>query len=365
MERKLSAVLATDIVGYSKLMEIDEEATLRVLKRHNEEVFNPEINRHGGRVVNLMGDGALVEFISAVEAVKCALAIQRAIEGNSETQIQLRIGINLGDIIIDGEDIFGNGVNVAARLETLAAPGGICISHSVFEQINGKVDEEFKSHGDFEVKNISKPLRVYGNFDRKLTVSENESVRPFFDLKEKKWTPIAGGCLCGEIRYLINEPLIDSNFCHCRMCQLFSGAPVIAASVVPKKAMIFSKGDPKYYRTKDDHGFFYKSSPIAERGFCHNCGSGILYRPLVTRWSDWVAVFTATFDEPQEYGPAWHLGVESQMPWLVIRDDLDRLRCKDSPGLVDAWASAGIDITCRNITIYQRPNFLTEKVVNL
>lgn len=345
MERKLSAILAADIVNYSLQMETDEAATLEALKIHHRDVFDPLIERHGGRIFKLMGDGTLAEFVSAVEAVNCAIAIQNATAAAGDPRIQLRIGINLGDVIIDGDDIFGNGVNVAARLEGLAAPGGICIASNVFEQIGGKVDMEFNDLGEFKVKNISKPLRVYGNFDRKDTTSSEETNRPFFDIQDKKWTPVKGGCLCGEVRYEISEPHIDTNYCHCRMCQLFSGAPVTAASAFPKKAVTFTQGNPKYYQSTHEHALFYKSSLIAERGFCPNCGSSLIYRPLVSRWTDWIAIFTATLDKPEDFSPAWHLGVESQIPWLVIDDKLDRMRCKDSPGLVAAWAGVGVDIS--------------------
>ncbi len=140
MERKLTAILAADVVGYSRLMGDDEVGTLAALKAYRNDLIDPRVADHGGRIVKLMGDGALVEFPSIVEAVTCAVGIQRAIsERNAGVadgrRIELRIGINVGDVIVDGDDIYGDGVNVAARLEALAKPGGICISRSVRDQI--------------------------------------------------------------------------------------------------------------------------------------------------------------------------------------------------------------------------------------
>ncbi len=344
MERRLSAILAADVVGYSTLMEQDEAGTLEALKLHRREVFDPCIARLGGRIIKLMGDGALVEFGSVVNAVECAISIQKAL--TADERIRLRIGVNLGDVIVDGDDLYGNGVNVAARLQELAAPGGICISGTVFEQVEGKVDQAFVDFGERHVKNISRPVHVYGNFEREHDHWPDEKARPFFDSEEEeKWTPVTGGCLCGEVRYQVNEPPIDTNYCHCRMCQRFSGAPVVAATAFPTKSLVVTQGNPKYFKVTHEHAAFYKSSLIAERGFCPDCGSSLFYRPLVQRWSDWVVVFTASLDSPEDFAPDWHLGVESQMPWFDIHDSLPRKRCKDSPGLVAAWKSVGLEVT--------------------
>jgi len=343
MERKLSAILAADVVGYSTLMESNEAGTLEVLKEHRISIFDPLIARHSGRIVKLMGDGTLVEFMSAVNAVECAISIQEALAKAADQRIRLRVGVNLGDVIVDGDDLYGNGVNVAARLQAMAEPGGICISGSVFEQVEGKVNQVFVDFGKHSLKNISKPVHVYGNFERSTKAWADTHARPFFDSSEDRSVPIKGGCLCGEVRYRITEPSIDTNYCHCRMCQKFSGAPVVAATAFPREAVIFTKGNPKYFETTREYATFYKSSLIAERGFCPNCGSSLIYRPLVRRWSDWLVIFTASLDNPEDFGPGWHLGVESQMPWFEIRDDLARLRCKDSPGLVAAWKSVGLE----------------------
>ena len=160
MQRRLAAILAADVVGYSTLMDEDEAGTLAALKTHRAEVFDPEAAKHGGRIVKLMGDGALVEFPSVLEAVECALAIQKAI-ATSDGPIQLRMGINLGDVIADGEDIYGDGVNVAVRLEGLAEPGGICISSVVRESLGKRIEAEFADAGAHEIKGKSPPVRVW------------------------------------------------------------------------------------------------------------------------------------------------------------------------------------------------------------
>ncbi|HVY18462.1 MAG TPA: adenylate/guanylate cyclase domain-containing protein [Bauldia sp.] len=155
--RRLAAILAADVVGYSRMMAADEAGTLAALKRHREAVFDPNISRHHGRVVKLMGDGTLAEFGSVVDAVACALAIQRG----ADPKITLRIGINLGDVIIDGDDIYGDGVNIAARLEPLSDAGGICIASIVHESVSGRVDATFVDAGETRVKNIDRPIRVW------------------------------------------------------------------------------------------------------------------------------------------------------------------------------------------------------------
>ncbi len=158
IERRLAAIMSADVAGYSRLMGTDEAGTLSALKALRRDVFAPQVAAHKGRVVKLMGDGALVEFPSIVNAVDCAIAVQRAL---AEQTIQLRIGINLGDIIVEGSDIYGDGVNIAARLEGLAEPGGICVARNVYDQVKSKVEASFEDLGEKEVKNIPEPLRVY------------------------------------------------------------------------------------------------------------------------------------------------------------------------------------------------------------
>jgi adenylate cyclase len=166
VDRRLAAIFAGDIAGYSRLMGSDEEGTLRQLKAHRKELVDPKITEHRGRIVKTTGDGMLVEFVSVVDAVRCAVDIQRGMaERNSEVptdkRIEFRIGINVGDIIIDGDDIFGDGVNVAARLETLADPGGIMVSSVVHDQVRDKLSFGFDDMGEQSVKNIARPIGVH------------------------------------------------------------------------------------------------------------------------------------------------------------------------------------------------------------
>jgi adenylate cyclase len=165
-QRRLAAILAADVVGYARLMSEDETGTLARLKRHRAELVDPTIGEHHGRIVKLMGDGTLVEFASVVDAVRCAVEIQRAMaERNAESDprqtIEFRIGINLGDIIIEGDDIYGEGVNLAARLEGLARPGGLCISDLVHQMVRARIDLAFEDLGEQHVKNIAQPVRVW------------------------------------------------------------------------------------------------------------------------------------------------------------------------------------------------------------
>jgi len=166
VERRLAAILAADVVGYSRMMGADEAGTLAALKRHRETIFDPAVAAHNGRIVKLMGDGAIVEFGSVVDAVNCALSVQRygasmPDEKASQPTIVLRIGINLGDVIIENDDIYGDGVNIAARLEPLAEPGGICVSSIVNESVGNRIDVRFTDGGDISVKNIDRPIRIW------------------------------------------------------------------------------------------------------------------------------------------------------------------------------------------------------------
>jgi adenylate cyclase len=165
-ERRLSAILAGDVAGYSRLMGADEEGTLQRLNAHRREFLDPKIAEHRGRIVKRTGDGSLVEFASVVDAVRCAVEVQRGMaERNTnvpqDKRIEFRIGINVGDIIVEDNDIFGDGVNVAARLEALAEPGGICVSGRVHEDAQGKLDLAFEDAGEQALKNIARTVRVY------------------------------------------------------------------------------------------------------------------------------------------------------------------------------------------------------------
>src|SRR6516162_3998612 len=165
-ERRLAAILAADVAGYSRLMGEDEEGTLAALRAVRRELADPKIAEHRGRIVKTTGDGLLAEFASVVDAVRCAVELQREmITRNAaepaERRIEFRMGINVGDVIIEDGDIFGDGVNIAARLEALAEPGGICLSAAAHEQVRHRLDIAFDDLGEQQVKNITRPVRVY------------------------------------------------------------------------------------------------------------------------------------------------------------------------------------------------------------
>jgi TolB-like protein/class 3 adenylate cyclase len=166
MQRRLAAILAVDVVGYSRLMGRDEAGTLLALKSLRQDTLQPLLVKHSGRIVKLMGDGVLVEFASAVDAVQCAVELQAAMAAaNSDvpedSRILLRVGINLGDMIVEGDDLYGDGVNIAARLEALAEPGGVVVSRTVFDHVRGKVRLAFDDLGEQQLKNIAEPVRIY------------------------------------------------------------------------------------------------------------------------------------------------------------------------------------------------------------
>jgi len=165
-ERRLSAIMAADIVGYSRLIEADEAGTLAAIRALHSELIDPQIAEHKGRIVKLMGDGAIVEFGSVVDAVACAVAVQTGVSAHQveippERRIVFRIGINLGDVVVEGDDLLGDGVNVAARLEQLCPPGGVLISGTAYDHMKGKLDLPLDFTGEQRVKNISEPVRTY------------------------------------------------------------------------------------------------------------------------------------------------------------------------------------------------------------
>jgi len=190
VQRRLAAILAADVAGYSRLMGADEEGTLAALKELRRGLADPKIKEHRGRIVKTTGDGLLVEFASVVDAVRCAVEVQhemaeRNVGVPDERRIQFRIGINLGDIIKDGRDIYGDGVNVAARLEALAEPGGICVNRVVRDQVRDKLDFAFEDAGEQRVKNIARPLRVYHVRPGQLADEEMSAAQPPLALPDK------------------------------------------------------------------------------------------------------------------------------------------------------------------------------------
>jgi len=188
--RRLAAILAADVAGYSRLMGADEEGTHERLKAHLRELVDPKIEKHRGRIVKNTGDGFLAEFASVVDAVRCAVEVQRGMidrepEMPDDQRIRLRIGINLGDVIAEEHDIFGDGVNVAARLEALAEPGGICVSRVVRDQIRDKLDFAFDDMGEQHVKNITRPVRVYRVRDASAAANPSTPIQPVLPLPDK------------------------------------------------------------------------------------------------------------------------------------------------------------------------------------
>ncbi|RXH41620.1 adenylate/guanylate cyclase domain-containing protein [Bradyrhizobium zhanjiangense] len=189
MARKLAAIVAADVVGYSRLMGVDEAETLAALKTHQRELIAPNIAEHQGRIVKTTGDGLLIEFSSVIEAVECAVEVQRAMQGRNEDvpadhRIEFRVGVNLGDIIIDGDDIYGDGVNVAARLEALAEANGICVSRVVHDQVRDKLDLVFEDLGERQLKNIARPVHVF-RVPAPATELRTQSASPALALPDK------------------------------------------------------------------------------------------------------------------------------------------------------------------------------------
>ncbi len=190
----------------------------------------------------------------------------------------------------------------------------------------------FDDFGHHKLKNIDNSVHVYQA--RQPDTAARKLTRALFDFGEDlaPQTRITGGCLCGATRYELNQPPVGSGFCHCRFCQLFSGAPMSVWTAFPAGALRFVSGGPQWFA----------SSPIAERGFCRHCGTSLTYRLLKPEFSGFDVVFGVTLDEPGEITPTSHAGIESQMPWLDIHDDLPRSRCSDSPKLQRAWESVGV-----------------------
>jgi TolB-like protein/class 3 adenylate cyclase/Tfp pilus assembly protein PilF len=191
LERRLAAILAADVAGYTALMGADESGTLERLTDLRQDFLEPLIGDHHGRVVKLMGDGILVEFASVVDAVACALAWQAG-AAERDDGLKFRIGINLGDVIVEGEDIYGDGVNVAARLEGLAEPGGICLSGEAYRQTRGKVDAAFEDLGELTLKNVAEPVRVYQSLQDK-PAAEQAQRQTAPARRSLGWPALAGG----------------------------------------------------------------------------------------------------------------------------------------------------------------------------
>jgi adenylate cyclase len=182
MERRLAAILAADVVGYGRLMGADEEGTLATLKARRRDILQPLVAKHRGRIVKVMGDGVLVEFASAVSAVQCAVDLQQAMAAANrdlpdDRHIKLRVGVNLGDVMVEGSDLYGDGVNIAARLEALAEPGCVFISQTVFSHVRGKTALGFEDLGERSLKNMAEPVRIYRAFGPVTSTAETVSTK--------------------------------------------------------------------------------------------------------------------------------------------------------------------------------------------
>lgn len=333
MERKLAAIMAIDVVGFAGLTSQDEIGTLAKVAQLKNDVIGMQVEANRGRLFKSLGDGFLAEFSSTIEAVNCAVGIQRltkleAQRSSDDHPLVLRIGVSLGDVVVEDGDLLGNGVNTAARLEAICEPGGIAVSAEVMAQIRGKVDLPLEDVGHKRVKDTDAPMHVY------MTRSRTGLSGGFMDLDDDalKGSLITGGCLCGAIRYEISAPPISTGYCHCSICQKFTGSSMSTWTAFPASAVQFVEDEPRYFA----------SSPIAERGFCPTCGSSMIYRLIQPKKAAYLVIFTPTLDEPKKYAPAAHSGMESKMPWIEILDDLPRTRTAESRVLQEAWSSVGL-----------------------
>ena len=336
MEHQLAAILYADVAGYSRLTGLDEEETHRKLDA-SLNLLTHVIAAHGGQKIHEAGDAILAEFKSVTAAVNSAVDFQRQMSPRNaelaeDERLEFRVGVNLGEVIHDRGDIYGDGVNLAARIQELAEPGGVCISGTVYEQVAGKVDQTFDDLGHRKVKNIAQTIRVYRVHLSEMSSGREDGTNFDFDSHAiDRCSLITGRCLCGDVRYEISQPAVGTGVCHCRMCQRAIGASLDAWTAFPREAVRFTNSSPKYY----------KSSLIAERGFCANCGSSLLVRYYAPEASKFLIMMTACLDKPEDFAPTWHGGVESQMPWLDIQDDLPRTPCDKSADLQRRWGAVG------------------------
>ena len=242
-QRRLAAIVAADVAGYSRLMGVDESGTLASLKSHRRETIDPKIAEYGGRIVKTTGDGLLLEFPSVVEAVRCAVDVQRAMRTHNaglpaDRRIEFRIGINVGDIILDGDDIFGDGVNVAARLEGLSEPGGICVTKAVRDQVVDKLSFAFEDLGEQQVKNIARPIDVYR------VELDGESgragvVRPFVPSR-RKWHVVAAAVAIAAVgaAAMLTVPALRK--------PTTAAVPALSVAVLPFKAHGGSESEQRF-----------------------------------------------------------------------------------------------------------------------
>ncbi len=336
MKRQLAAILYADVAGYSRLTGLDEEQTHHKLDA-GLNLLADVIAAHGGKKVHEAGDAILAEFQSVTAAASAAVEFQRQMatrnaELAEDKRLEFRVGVNLGDVIHDRDDIYGDGVNLAARIQELAEPGGVCVSGAVYEQLAGKTDQVFDDLGHRKLKNIAQSVRVYQA--RIADLKSSDESRPGWPylVSEKKKPVATGGCLCRGVRFEVWDEPIAVGYCHCRFCQLATGAPLNAMAVYHKTAVRFLGEEPK----------MYISSPIAERAFCGNCGTSLFTKHYAPDESEFIPLRLATMDNPADFPPTMHYGVESQMPWLDINDDLPRIRSDDDPEMQRRWTAVGL-----------------------
>jgi len=335
MKRQLAAILYADVAGYSRLTGRDEEETHRKLNA-GLNLLTDTISEQGGQKLHEAGDAILAEFQSVTAAVECAIEFQRQMSTRNEgvtedSRLEFRIGVNLGEVIHDRDDIYGDGVNLAARIQEQADPGGVCISGAVYEQVNGKVEQNFDDLGYHKLKNFVQSVRMYRV--RPSGKREGEELFVGFGIDPvDNSSLITGRCMCGNVHYESSKPPVLDIYCHCRMCQRANSAPFAAWTVFPQAAVRFPNAEPKYF----------KSSPFGERGFCPNCGSPMTMRYYPLEPEGILAIYAATLNQPEDFAPTYHAGTESQMPWLDIHDDLPRRRSVDSTNICTRWEAAGV-----------------------
>ena len=337
MERRLAAVLYADVAGYSRLTGLDEDDTHRKLDA-GLNLLTDLVTEHGGQKVHEAGDAILAEFTSVTAAVVAAIEFQRRMsahndEQNDHDRLEFRVGVHLGEVIHDRNDIYGDGVNLAARIQEIADPGGLCISASVYEQVMRKVDVAFDDIGHHQLKNIFQSIHVYrARFSDTPSDVTNDPLFDFDSDAIDRSSLVTGGCGCGQVRFEISQPSLGQGFCHCRTCQRFIGAPVVGWVSFPMEAVRFTEGEPTYY----------ESSLICRRGFCGRCGSSLFARYYAPDEPPYLVVAVASLDHPERFAPTWHGGTETQMPWLDIHDDLPRKKTRDSIELKRRWSAVGL-----------------------
>lgn len=311
-------------------------------------LFRSLISANEGTVRNTAGDAVLAQFESAVSAVETASEFQTEMtDRNSsietENKFEFRIGLRIGEVIYDRGDMFGEDVNLTARIQDFAEPGGITFSAAAYAQIKDHVGKNFHDTGYHKLKNISDSVQIFSidHADIKPPshpasfLSSRLKDQPLFDLDagQASKSPVAtGGCLCGHIRFNISGDPIGTGYCHCEICKKSLGAPVNAWVAFFNSDITFVDATPQQYQSID----------IVERGFCPKCGTSLSYRLIKPEISQFLVICTGSMDKPEDYPPVWHGGIECQLQWLKMDDGLPKMQSSESPSLVKAWRSVGL-----------------------